>query len=216
MTTRQWLAAASPIVLIVTMIALFRQLTIALGFQQGYFCAFAVYWIGWCVALPVALLGPRALIRMFGESRARAPDSTAITRALVWWPVVFPLMFAFLPRVGRASGAIIGVSIALGVVTGVAEEIFWRGLYLRLFPDRIWWNTFYPSFAFGLWHVAPLSVLPSRYPGGIATFVAYSMVLGLSYASAARRTGSIRWCTIGHCVHDALGLGGFAYATWLT
>jgi hypothetical protein len=61
-----------------------------------------------------------------------------------------------------------------------------------------------------------LSVLPSRYPGGMAGFVVYSTVLGLSYATAAQRTGSIRWCTIGHCLHDALGLGGFAYAAWLT
>jgi hypothetical protein len=35
MTTRQWLDVASPIVVIVTMVALFRRLTIALGFQQG-------------------------------------------------------------------------------------------------------------------------------------------------------------------------------------
>jgi membrane protease YdiL (CAAX protease family) len=47
-------------------------------------------------------------------------------------------------------------------------------------------------------------------------FVGYAFVLGLSYAAAARRTRSITWSTASHCVHDALGLGGLAYVTWLT
>jgi membrane protease YdiL (CAAX protease family) len=48
----------------------------------------------------------------------------------------------------------------------------------------------------------------------MAALVAF--VLGLSYAYAARRTRSITWSTASHCVHDALGLGGLAYVTWLT
>jgi hypothetical protein len=74
----------------------------------------------------------------------------------------------------------------------------------------------YPSLSFGVWHTAPLSVIPSRYPGGAFAFVACSTVLGLSYATVARRTRSIRWVAISHCIHDALGLGGFAYVAWFT
>jgi hypothetical protein len=43
----------------------------------------------------------------------------------------------------------------------------------------------------------------------------YSVLLGLSYATAARRARSIRGATLSHCLHDALGLGGSAYAAWL-
>jgi hypothetical protein len=64
--------------------------------------------------------------------------------------------------------------------------------------------------------VSSVSVLPSRYPGSAASFAVYSIALGFSYAHSARRTGSIRWCTISHCIHDALGLGASAYAGWLT
>src|SRR5436190_786437 len=82
-------------------------------------------------------------------------------------------------------------------------------------PDRLWLNTVYPSITFGLWHLCPLSVLSSRYPGGTISFAAYSIALGLSYAYYARSTGSIRWCIVSHCIHDALGLGAFAYSQWL-
>jgi len=89
-------------------------------------------------------------------------------------------------------------------------------VYVTLFADNMWLNTIYPSVAFGLWHLCPLSALPSRYPGGAVSFAAYSIALGLSYAHYARRTRSILWCTVSHCIHDSLGLGGFAYINWLT
>jgi membrane protease YdiL (CAAX protease family) len=51
-------------------------------------------------------------------------------------------------------------------------------------------------------------------PGGLYTFVGYAVLLGLAYAYYARKTGSIRWCTISHVFHDSLGLGALAYAVW--
>jgi membrane protease YdiL (CAAX protease family) len=216
MNTRRRLLQIAPAVLVVTMIGVFRSLTSLLGYPLGYLCAFAVYWIGWCGVLPLAVLGPRDLAGLFAEGRHRRPGRDASTIALVAWPIVLPLVFAFLPRVAHASAPILMMSAGLGIVTGVAEEVLWRGVYLRLFPDNPWWSAVYPSLAFGVWHAAPLSVLPSRYPGGAFAFVAYSTVLGLSYATAARRTRSIRWVAISHCIHDTLGLGGFAYAAWFT
>jgi len=205
-----------PIVLAVSMYGLFRGLTVALGHPRGYLVAFALYWTGWCGALPLGVLGRHGVVALFAPGRPVAARRSVPTSALVWWPVAFPLLFAFLPRVANAGSRVIVISAILGLVTGVAEEVLWRGVYLQLFPESAWWNTVYPSLAFGLWHMAPLSVLPSRYPGGAVGFGAYAFVLGLSYAMAARRTGSIRWITVSHCLHDALGLGGFVYAAWLT
>jgi hypothetical protein len=212
--TRQQIALGSPAVLIATMYVLFRTLSGKLGYPLGYLVAFTVYWIAWCGVLPVAVLGPAGVCDLFKAGKTRLRDAAPGTHAMLWWPLVFPLAFAF-PRIVSAAPAIILASVALGVVTGVAEELLWRGVYLSSFPENRWLNTTYPSLAFGLWHLCPLSVLPSRYPGGIAIFVIYSTLLGFSYATAARRMESIRWCTISHCVHDVLGLGGFAYGAWL-
>jgi membrane protease YdiL (CAAX protease family) len=43
-----------------------------------------------------------------------------------------------MPRVDSAGVLIIVVSIALGLTTGVAEEVLWRGVYLSLFPNSTW------------------------------------------------------------------------------
>jgi membrane protease YdiL (CAAX protease family) len=137
------------------------------------------------------------------------------SHALLWWPIFFPLVFIFIPRVLKASLGILIGSVLLGVLIGITEEILWRGLFLQVFPGSFWLGMLYPSILFGLWHIAPQSVLENRLPGGAFSFVGYAVVLGLSYALAAGRTGSIFWPAISHILHDTLGLGGFAYASWL-
>lgn len=135
--------------------------------------------------------------------------------ALFGFPLGYLMAFVFIPKFADAYIPIIAVSILIGMVIGVTEELLWRGGYVRLFPEDIWLNTVYPSVMFGLWHIAPQSVQTSTLPGGAASFVLYALVLGLSYAYYARKTGSIRWCTVLYCIHDALGLGAFVYSAWL-
>jgi membrane protease YdiL (CAAX protease family) len=207
---------AIPPLLIASMCFAFRHLSARFGFPAGYLAAFGVYWIGWCAIVPTGVLGTHAVVDLFRRSPVPFPKLGVTTHVLLWWPLVFPLAYSFVPRIGSTRVVVLIASIALGTVIGVSEEILWRGLYVRAFPNQVWLNTIYPSMAFGLWHLCPLSVLPSRYPGGAVAFTAYSVALGLSYAYSVRRTGSIRWCTVSHCIHDALGLGAFAYASWLT
>jgi membrane protease YdiL (CAAX protease family) len=204
----------TPICLPLSMYAVFHGLTRAFGFPLGYLFAFAAYWIGWCTGLPLGLLGRPRVAALW---RARLPirDVGWRQQLALWCPLMFPLYFAFLPRVAAATAAVLAVSLVLGVVTGTAEELLWRGTYLTVFPDRVWLNTWLPSIAFGIWHLCPLAVLPSHYAGGTAAFVAYSVALGLSYAYVARTTGSIWWCAMAHALHDTLGLGGAVYVQWL-
>jgi membrane protease YdiL (CAAX protease family) len=207
---------AMPPLLIVSMYGAFRYLTARFGFPSGYLAAFGLYWVGWCVIVPIGLMGTRAIRHLFGPSSVPFAKLGATTQVLLWWPLVFPLAFSFLPRIRTTRLAVLFASLALGLVIGVTEELLWRGVYVTTFPNQFSLNAIYPSIAFGLWHLCPLSALPSRYPGGALAFTFYSVALGLSYAYYARRTGSIRWCTVSHCIHDALGLGAFAYASWLT
>src|SRR5581483_4984089 len=109
-----------------------------------------------------------------------------------WWPILFPLAFSFVQRIPMLTVPILVVSVCLGILTGVTEELLWRGMYIAVFPDDVWLNTVFPSIAFGLWHVCPLVALPSRYPGGTASFVTYAIALGFSYAFCARKTQSVR------------------------
>jgi hypothetical protein len=54
---RKWTMVAVPPVLLVTMYVAFQELTVQYGFPLGYLLAFSLYWVLWCVAVPVAVLG---------------------------------------------------------------------------------------------------------------------------------------------------------------
>jgi membrane protease YdiL (CAAX protease family) len=216
LTGKQRTMLVAPAVLVVSMYLAFQQFTATLGFPLGYLVAFALYWFAWCLALPIAIIGSRGVVGLLASGDSPFVRLGVRTHVLLWWPIVFPLVFVFLPHIATARPSMIVVSVALGIVIGLTEELLWRGVYVTLFADNIWLNTIYPSIAFAFWHLCPLSALPSRYPGGALSFMAYSIALGLSYAYYARKARSILWCTVSHCVHDSLGLGGFAYLSWLT
>lgn len=217
LTWRQCLALATPPVLTMTMIPTFIGFVAWFGYPLGYLLAFVVYWIGWCLIVAALLLGGwREIPALYSRAASRRGKNDWKTALLLLWPLPFPLLFRFLPQVGEANLAILVASVLLGLVIGVTEEVLWRGVYVRLFPQHISLNTLYPSIMFALWHLAPQAVVVNPSPGGAASFVFYSLVLGLSYATHARKTGSIRGATLSHCIHDILGLGGFVYAVWLS
>jgi membrane protease YdiL (CAAX protease family) len=207
-TTRQWIMLGTPPVLTVSMYGAFQVAVRRWGMPRGWLVGFLPYWLGWCIALPLAVLGgPRGLRDLFRTARPAQPSDPREC-GLLAWPLAFPLLFRFLPGVRRVGARALVFSGALGLVIGVTEEALWRGVYLRVFPDSVTLGYVYPSIAFGLWHIAPQSIAPNKAPGGAASFVLYSLLLGLSYGYYARRRGSIREVTIAHCIHDALGLSG--------
>jgi membrane protease YdiL (CAAX protease family) len=219
LTVHQLAALATPAVLVLSMYWAFQSFTEWLGHPLGYLAAFVLYWVGWCIILPAALLGGvRSLVALFRPGDIGFVQLGWKTQALLWWPLIAPLgvLLSPLSPLSRANAAIVAVSVLLGIIIGVTEEILWRGVYARLFPQQLWLNTIYPTIGFALWHLAPLSVVSTRYPGAPYSFLLYCVLLGLSYAAYARKTGSIRWCTISHVIHDTLGMGALVYAVWLS
>jgi membrane protease YdiL (CAAX protease family) len=204
-----------PLVLIGIMQAAFKGFHTRFGFPLGYLMAFVLYWFFWCLLIPTVFLGGvEPVIRLFIPAHSIF-EISPVTHLFLWWPLVFPVFFMFLPRIRRAGAGILLLSLLLGAINGIAEEILWRGLFLYFFPGNLLWGILYPSILFGLWHICPQSILQNKLPGGVFSFVLYAILLGLTYAFAAGQTGSIFWPTVSHILHDTLGLGGFAYATWL-
>jgi membrane protease YdiL (CAAX protease family) len=214
-TTKQWIALVLPVALILMMMAAFRSFVDWLGHPLGYLAAFTLYWVGWGICVPLFLLRPAGFVSIFQAGPIKLTKLGWKTHLLLWWSIPFPLFFIFISKFSSITPAILVVSILIGIMIAVTEEALWRGVYVRLFPGNIWLDTLYPSLMFALLHVAPQIVRTNTLPGGMASFILYALVLGLSYAYYARKTGSIRWCTISHAIHDSLGLGALAYAVWL-
>jgi hypothetical protein len=97
---RRWFPIALPPLLIGSMYGAFRYLTRRFGFPTGYLAAFGVYWVLWCVIVPAGILGIRRVRNLFGRSPVPFAKLGVTTHLLLWWPLAFPLVFSFLPRIG--------------------------------------------------------------------------------------------------------------------
>jgi membrane protease YdiL (CAAX protease family) len=209
MTRRQSVLLVAPPVLVASTWWMFHALTKMFGLVTGYLAGFLCYWIGWCLAFPVALVGWRRALRLFAGSerlRLRASD-----RLLLLLPLLLGFGYAFPRAIAGSSITIILVSAVVALVNAPLEELLWRGAFLQLFPDSWILGYGYPAVMFGVWHLAPLSVIPNRSPGGSVSFVIVSVVLGLMWGWVARRTRSIRSSSIAHVLFDFSGLGGRLY-----
>jgi membrane protease YdiL (CAAX protease family) len=85
------------------------------------------------------------------------------------------------------------ISTAFG--NGFFEEVFWRGVYLSVFPDRPWIQILWSGIFFALWHYLPGSVSPDGNPLGL---MIGSGMMGLYLGFLARKTGTIWWTIIMH------------------
>jgi uncharacterized protein len=207
---RRALALGLPVVVPAAMYLLFGWTAELFGTGLGYFAGFVAYWLV-CGLLPVALLGPRKTAGLFAASRERLGRPAWRGVVCLGLPIVFAYGYAFPGVLPTATPLVVATSAALAAVNGALEELLWRGLFVRAFPQSWLLGWVYPAIGFALWHFAPLRVMPNRNPGGAWSFVAFSFAVGLLFGWVAWRSGSIRWTTIAHVFLDFSGLGGLAY-----
>lgn len=207
----QWAALLAPLALIPATRLAFRALSARHGATRGYLEAFGLYLLVFCAALPLGLLRPEGVLRAFRPASAPLGDRPLAALLLMGWPLLGPLPFKVAPSLRRLDLETLGLSLLMGLAVGFGEELLWRGTYLLLF-DRALPAIVYPSFAFAVWHLAPLSMRPNSLPGGSTSFVLYAFALGLSYAGAAALCGSLLPVALAHALHDALGLPGLMFS----
>jgi membrane protease YdiL (CAAX protease family) len=89
-------------------------------------------------------------------------------------------------------------------VNAFVEEVFWRGIFIRLWPSDPVRGWLWPAVGFALWHFAPQAIHRSSL--GTVPFVLASLALGLSFGWVAWRSGTLRWVTPAHVLVDGSGI----------
>lgn len=127
---KKFLLLGGPVALIISMYFVFQTLVSSIGFNPGYLIAFSVYWIGWGFTFPVYVLGGlKPVVRLFSSTQQQPHflgRSRIILGIITWLPILFPLLFVFLTRISIATPQVILVSVIIGFVIGITEEILWR------------------------------------------------------------------------------------------
>jgi membrane protease YdiL (CAAX protease family) len=204
-TKRAVLLATPPVLVASTWLA-FPAFARRFGPRRGYFLGFACYWLGWCFLVPLWLLGPDRLRRLFAGRWPRGGEWLALAA-----PPLLGYTAAFPRQVQQADAVTVLASAAIAVVNAAGEELLWRGAYVDAFSDDPVLGYLYPAAGFAVWHFAPQAVYPNPRPGGAASLVAVSGAVGLLYGWVARRRRSIHWTTLSHALFDFAGLGALNY-----
>lgn len=191
------LLAAPPILLGTTYFA-YKWLAAWLGLARGYLAGFLFYWICWCFLLSLLTVGPDGLREMFKAPSPTFGKPNWLGLFLLLGPPLVMYITRFPAEVKGASLKIIIYSALFALASGTMEEVLWRGAYVTAFPDSWLWAYLYPSIWFGLWHLSPQVVYPSKMPGGVIAFALMSISLGLVWGWVAKTTGSIRWTVGAH------------------
>lgn len=210
------LAVLLPLVLFASTYAAFQFGVSYLGPVKGYLAAFVMYWTVWCLAVPTALLGPAGVTRLFSRPqglpsrRRRTPLSkTLALTALTWAPPAFALATIF-PKAVSRDPRTLAISLLLSLVNGVAEEVLWRGLFLRALPSKSPLSWLFTSLMYGLWHVAPCAIFPDPGPGGNAGLVVAASGIGALWGFAAVTNGHIGATALAHVALNFAGGGPVA------
>jgi membrane protease YdiL (CAAX protease family) len=201
----------APVLVLASEYVAFQGLTSVVGARLGYFLAFAIYWIGWCLLFPAWVLGWRGIHAMFGPAQPRFGRPAWLGVAVLAAPLALGYGLAFPGAFRQATPAIVVASFPLAAVNATGEEILWRGVYQRVFPSRAWWGLIWPSLGFAIWHFAPQSVHANTMPGGAWSFVLVAGLFGLGWSWLAHQSASIRWTTPAHILFDFAGLGALIY-----
>ncbi len=200
-----------PPVLIATTYAVFQRSARRWGQGRGYLLGFLFYWIVWCLIAPLLLVGPQQLIDLFRDVPNRLGDPAWLGFICLVLPVIGGYVYFFPAARRGATRSIILASLAHALINGVLEEVLWRGVYVSIFPGQWLPGVIYPAIGFGLWHLAPQSIVPHTGGGGKFGFAFSAIFLGLAFGWVAMSTGTILWVSLSHVLMDFAGLGGHAY-----
>lgn len=199
-TLRQNAVLAIPAAVPVSMAMVFRWLSRRLSPPAAYNVGFTIYWLGWCLGLPVAVLGPRRAVCLL--ARGRRPSGPELLLLIL--PTAGAVSTELLPNRHKIDAKIAAVMAMTGVINATGEELLWRGVFLEEFPDDVLLGMLWPLMGFSFWHLAPQMILPSRL--GRGRFVLGAAFVGAASAFSAWRSGGLRNCLPSHIATDSCGV----------
>ena len=148
MSTKQIILLIAPPLLVVSSYFLFQFFSNQLGEKLGWYLGLAVYWLVWCGALTLGLIGKESIKKLI------APQRLTWQVALI---LAVPIIFTIINRFTRVLDyreantwlTLMMISTAFG--NGFFEELLWRGAYMEAFPENLLLRIAWPTIWFALW-----------------------------------------------------------------
>lgn len=174
-----------------------------LGLHLSFSLGYGLYWIGWCVAFPLWIVGLRRMKELFAGATREAVRPVWLASLLAIVPIVLSFLFAGpfeaeRHRFPENPWLMMAIAIPMAVWNGLLEEVLWRGTYLAVFRENRFMGIVFPAIMFGAWHLGPFLVERAWDPALAATLAGGGALLGLCWNWLSYRAGSIRPAVLSH------------------
>jgi membrane protease YdiL (CAAX protease family) len=192
MNPRQKIAIVAPPLLVAVMYPIFHSLAAVMNDRVAWYLGLAIYWLIWGAVFPLLIIGKDAIKELI---RPQKPDKKILLL------IAIPLLGAMVARLILGGYEKESVWIALLIFStpfgnGFFEEVLWRGVYVKLFPNNIFFWMIWPSVWFALWHYVPGSV-SSGNPAGL---MIGSGMMGFYLSFLTKKTNTVWWAIVFHIV----------------
>jgi membrane protease YdiL (CAAX protease family) len=201
-----------PFILIPSAAFVFSVLSKWLGKEKGYLLGFFFYWTVWCVFVPLIYLGKDGFLSLFVDKSPLLYRPNWLA-AVIWVLITLVTVVMYGREFLKAPLTLILIAVPLATINGICEELLWRGLYVRAFPNNFWLAIIFPAIGFALWHLVPVQIFSD---GNKLAFVLSTFFLGLAYGFIAYKTGSAKWTAISHSLNGIFALSGMIAPSFLT
>ncbi|MHC1685182.1 MAG: CPBP family intramembrane glutamic endopeptidase [Clostridiaceae bacterium] len=202
-------------IICISMMILIPFLTNRMGKTAGYIAGFCIYWFIFC--LPASLYS----CNEFGKLREIYIQRSNITTAtrniyylLAFIPCIATFFVVFKEFAPIVEFQVLAIALLFAVINGTFEEMFWRGVFNKVFNNNIFLAYIYPSAFFGIWHIALYLAKGMVYQGGFASLVGGSFFMGVLWGWVAYKTKSIKVITVVHIITNFFAFTGLIYQNW--
>ena len=196
MNSKQIYAIVAPLALLLVMYLIFRRLSTIYKaeWRIGWYLGLVIYWLIWGIAFPWWIIGKEGILEL-----VQPQALTVKIFFLVLFPIILSALYKLVPnmRYEKPSTLIIILTFSTCFGNGIFEELLWRGVYLKLFPNNMIFGLIWPSIFFALWHYIPGSMNPD---GNVVGLIIGSGLMGFYLSFLARYTGTIWWTMIMHII----------------
>ena len=196
MNRKQIFAIFSPILVLFTMYPIFHFLSILFhdNWRIGWLIGLMIYWLLWGFGYSILAIGKKNIRKLLH------PQKLNIRLVLfILFPIFLSIIFKLIPAgitYDKPDKFILLLLIFSVFGNGLFEEIYWRGVYMKLFEKNLLFRIIWPSIWFGIWHYVPGSLNPDS--SHVIGLMIGAVFLGIYSSFIAWRTNTLWWSIIIH------------------